>query len=295
MQDTWTIKDLLEWTTRFFADKGIEEPRLNAEALLARVLEKDRVYLYANYFAPVNQNEREQYRELIKRRAAREPLAYLVGRREFMSLDFKVTPAVLIPRPETELLVESVLQLAGQDQPVSICDVGTGSGAIAVSLAYYLPQAQVTAVDISAAALEIARYNAEQHDVKVRFLEGDLLAPVPAEDKFDFICANLPYISEEEFPGLDPEVLHYEPRLALWGFGDGLDIYRRLVSQAWQHLHPGGYLLMEIGCNQAEAAAALCSAFSQVQVRQDWAGRDRLIIAQKGDVCGEDHILAGES
>ncbi|HOB11532.1 MAG TPA: peptide chain release factor N(5)-glutamine methyltransferase [Syntrophomonadaceae bacterium] len=295
MQETWTIKDLLAWTTRFFTDKGIEEPRLNAEALLARVLKKDRVYLYANYFAPVNQNEREQYRELIKRRAAREPLAYLLGKREFMSLDFRVTPEVLIPRPETELLVETVLQLATKDQPVSICDVGTGSGAIAVSLAYYIPHAQVTAIDISGAALEIARYNAEEHGVKVHFLEGDLLASVPAGEQFDFICANLPYISEAEYPKLDPEVLHYEPRLALWGSGDGLELYRRLIPQAWQHLHSDGYLLMEIGCNQAEAAVALCSAFSQVQVRQDWAGRDRLIIAQKGDVSGEDHILAGES
>lgn len=295
MQETWTIKDLLVWTARFFADKGIEEPRLNAEALLARVLEKDRVYLYANYFAPVNQNEREQYRELIKRRAAGEPLAYLLGKREFMSLEFKVTPAVLIPRPETELLVETVLELASRDQPVSICDVGTGSGAIAVSLAYYLPRAQVTAIDISPPALEIARYNAEQHGVKVRFLEGDLLAPVAAGEQFDFICANLPYISEEEYTRLDPEVRSYEPRLALWGAGDGLELYRRLVPQAWQHLAYGGYLLMEIGCTPAEAAVALFSSPWLVQVKKDWAGRDRLIIAQKGDVSCEDHILAGES
>lgn len=295
MQEKWTIKDLLIWTTRFFTDKGIEEPRLNAEALLARVLEKDRVYLYANYSAPVNQNEREQYRELIKRRISREPLAYLLGKREFMSLDFKVTPAVLIPRPETELLVETVFQLAPKDQPVSICDVGTGSGAIAVSLAYYMPQAQVTAIDISGSALEIARYNADQHGVKVRFLEGDLLDPIPAGEQFDFICANLPYISEAEFPGLDPEVLNYEPRLALWGSGDGLELYRRLVPQAWQHLPGGGHLLMEIGCSQAEAAAALFPSPAQVQVRQDWAGRDRLVIAQKGDVSGGDHLLAGES
>lgn len=281
MQESWTIKDLLTWTIRFFTDKGIEEPRLNAETLLARVLEKDRVYLYANYFAPVNQNEREQYRELIKRRIAREPLAYLLGKREFMSLDFKVTPAVLIPRPETELLVETVLELAPQDQPAAICDVGTGSGAIAVSLAYYLPQAQVTAVDISASALEIARYNADQHGVKVRFLEGDLLASVPAEEQFDFICANLPYISEEEFSGLDPEVLRYEPRLALWGCGDGLELYRRFAPQAWQCLRPGGYILMEIGCAQGEAAAALWPSSAQVQVRQDWAGRDRLVIVKR--------------
>jgi release factor glutamine methyltransferase len=281
MKEKWTIKDLLEWTTRFFTDKGIEEPRLNAEVLLAQVLDKDRVYLYANYYAPVNRNEREQYREFIKRRANREPLAYLLEKREFMSLDFRVTPAVLIPRPETELLVETVLQLADSQQPASICDVGTGSGAIAVSLAYYLPQAQVTGIDISEEALEIARFNARSHGVNVDFLQGDLLTGLAAKEQFDFICANLPYISEEEFPGLDQEVRHFEPKLALWGFGDGLELYRRLIPQVWQHLHPGGYFLMEIGCNQAQAAVELFPASVSVQIMQDWSGLDRLIVAHK--------------
>lgn len=279
MQEHWTIKDLLEWTTRFFADKGIEEPRLNAEVLLAQVLDKDRVYLYANYFAPVNKNEREQYREFIKRRSNQEPLAYLLERREFMSLDFKVTPAVLIPRPETELLVETVLQRADQAKPLAICDVGTGSGAIAVSLAYYLPQAQVTGIDISGPALEIARLNAQQHGVEVRFLEGDLLSPLPVQEQFDFICANLPYISEDEYTQLDVQVRDYEPRQALWGFGDGLELYRRLIPQVWTYLRPGGYLLMEIGCDQAQAVAQLLPSLVKVQVEQDWAGLDRLIIA----------------
>ncbi|MDI9467259.1 MAG: peptide chain release factor N(5)-glutamine methyltransferase [Bacillota bacterium] len=281
MQKNWTIKDLLEWTTRFFTDKGIENPRLNAEVLLAQVLNKDRVYLYANYYAPVNKHEREQYRELIKRRANREPLAYLVEKREFMGLDFRVTPAVLIPRPETELLVETVLQLVDPHQPVSICDVGTGSGAIAVSLAYYLPQAQVTGIDISEEALEIARFNAERHGVNVRFLKGDLLTGLAAEERFHLICANLPYISEEEYPGLDQEVRDFEPKLALWGFGDGLELYRKLVPQVWTHLQPGGYLFMEIGCNQAEAATQLLPASVSVQVMQDWSGLDRLIVAYK--------------
>lgn len=281
MQENWTIKDLLEWTTRFFTDKGIEEPRLNAEVLLAQVLDKDRVYLYANYFAPVNKNEREQYREFIKRRSNQEPLAYLLERREFMSLDFKVTPAVLIPRPETELLVETVLQRADQAKPVAICDVGTGSGAIAVSLAYYLPQAQVTGIDISGPALDVARLNAQQHGVEVRFLEGDLLSPLPVQEQFDFICANLPYISEDEYTQLDVQVRDYEPRQALCGFGDGLELYRRLIPQVWTYLRPGGYLLMEIGCGQAQAVAQLLPSSVKVQVEQDWAGLDRLIIAHQ--------------
>ncbi len=281
MQKSWTIKDLLEWTTRFFTDKGIEEPRLNAEVLLAQVLDKDRVYLYANYHAPVNKNEREQYREFIKRRSNGEPLAYLLERREFMSLDFKVTPAVLIPRPETELLVETVLQLADQEKPLSICDVGIGSGAIAVSLAFYLPQAQVTGIDISGPALEVARWNAQQHGVEVRFLEGDLLEPLPVQEQFDFICANLPYISEEEYAQLDIQVRDYEPRQALWGFGDGLELYRRLIPQVWSYLRPDGYLLMEIGCNQSQAVAQLLPPSVKMQVERDWAGLDRLMIAHQ--------------
>ena len=279
MQDNWTIKDLLEWTTRFFTNKGIEEPRLNAEVLLAQVLDKDRVYSYVNYHAPVNRNEREHYREFIKRRANHEPLAYLVGKREFMSLDFKVTPAVLIPRPETELLVETVLELADKEKPMAICDVGTGSGAIAVSLAYYLPQAQVTGTDISQSALEVARLNAQQHGVEVRFLEGDLLTPLPVQEQFDFICANLPYISEEEYARLDVQVREFEPRQALWGYGDGLELYRRFIPQVWPYLRPGGYLLMEIGCDQAQAVAQLLPSWVKMQVEQDGAGLDRLIIA----------------
>lgn len=281
MQENWTIKDLVEWTTRFFSDKGIEEPRLNAEVLLAHVLEKDRVYLYANYHAPVNRNERDTYRELIKRRAGMEPLAYLTGTREFMSLEFQVGPAVLIPRPETELLVEKVLELAKPREAVSICDVGTGSGAIAVSLAYYLPGASVCGVDISDAALQIAKQNAQRYGVTVEFIQGDLLSCLHQADPFDFICANLPYISDEEYAELDPGVREYEPQQALRGAGDGLELYRRLVPQAWPLLKPGGFMLWEIGWQQGQEAASLLPMAARVQVFQDWSGKDRLIVAEK--------------
>lgn len=281
MQENWTIKDLVEWTTRFFSDKGIEEPRLNAEVLLAHVLEKDRVYLYANYHAPVNRNERDRYRELIKRRAGMEPLAYLTGTREFMSLEFQVSPAVLIPRPETELLVEKVLELARPLEAVSICDVGTGSGAIAVSLAYYLPGAAVYAVDISDAALQVAKQNAQRYGVAVEFSQGDLLSRVHQAEPFDIICANLPYISDEEYAELEPGVREYEPQQALLGVGDGLELYRRLVPQAWPLLKPGGFMLWEIGWQQGQVAAGLLPVTAQVQVFQDWSGKDRLIVAEK--------------
>lgn len=281
MRESWTIKEILEWTTRFFTDKGIEEPRLNAEVLLARVLDKDRVYLYANYNAPVNRNERDLYRELIKRRGTHEPLAYLLGKREFMSLDFQVTPAVLIPRPETELLVEQVLHLADADQGVSICDVGTGSGAIAVSLAYYLPAASVWGLDISEPALQIARMNGERHGVTVNWLQSDLLSCLEDKEQFHFICANLPYVSREEYHQLDPEVRNYEPELALLDCGDGLEIYRKLIPQAWSRLLPKGYLLFEIGWAQGPAAASLLPLSAKVQLIKDWAGRDRIIAARK--------------
>jgi release factor glutamine methyltransferase len=173
---SWTINELLAWTTDYFNSKKIREARMEAEVLLARVLGKDRVYLYTHYDAPVNQHERAMFREYVKRRAQNEPLAYITGTREFMSLEFKVNPDVLIPRPETELIVEEVIELfAGKT--CSICDIGTGSGAIAISLAHYLPQAKVFASDISAMALATARDNAARLQAKVEFREGDLLSP----------------------------------------------------------------------------------------------------------------------
>lgn len=281
MQQRWTIKNLVEWTTRFFTEKGIEEPRLNAEVLLAMVLKQNRVYLYTHYDAPVNQNERELYRDLIKRRAKQEPLAHLLGTREFMSLDFEVSPAVLIPRPETELLVETVLRSVDHHAPLSICDVGTGSGNIAVSLAYYLPHARLLGVDISAEALRIAGRNAQRHGVVVEFVQSDLFSRVEPEKGFDIICANLPYISEDEYPRLDAQVLRYEPRQALLGFGDGMEVYRRFLPQAWSRLRPGGYLLFEIGGGQGKTALDLLPSSSRAKLLPDGAGRDRLVVVQK--------------
>jgi len=281
VQKSWRIKDLLEWTTRYFLDRGMQASRLEAEILLAHVLEKNRVYLYANYEEPVNQGERETYREYIKRRTIGEPLAYIVGQKEFMSLVFKVSPDVLIPRPDTEILVETALSIAREGQITRICDVGTGSGAIAVSLAAYLPGAEIYAVDLSPAALSIARENAQRHNLTVHFREGDLLSPFDNEEKLDMITANLPYITMAEIEELEIGVKDWEPRIALVATGDGLDIYRRLVPQAYQLLKPGGFMLWEVDPRQAESARAMLQGFSEIEVIKDGTGRDRVVKARR--------------
>jgi release factor glutamine methyltransferase len=261
-------------------DHGLAEPRLEAEVLLAHVLQKDRVYLYANYEEPVNGREREDYRNLIKRRARGEPCAYLVGHREFMSLDLVVTPDVLIPRPDTEVLVETVINLSREKPEVRICDVGTGSGAIAVSLAVYVKNAAVWAVDISNAALQVARQNADVHGVNIDFRAGDLLAPIPENEKMDIIAANLPYISEEQRQELDTGVKDFEPALALFSSGDGLDHYRRLLPQAEERLTSGGYLLIEIDPRQTGAAVEMLQGFEDIKIIKDYSGRNRVVQAR---------------
>lgn len=282
MQQQWLIKELIDWTTRFFSDRGLKEPRLEAEVLLAHVLLQNRVYLYTHFDKPINQEERKQFRELIKRRIKGEPLAYIVGHKEFMSLDFRVNRAVLIPRPETELLVEEILEIARGREGLRICDVGTGSGAIAVSLAFYLPGARVYASDISADALEKARENAAKHDVTVTFSQGDLLFPFSKEEPFDIIAANLPYISKEEYQKLDSGIKGYEPPSALLSPGDGLDIYRRLLPQAAALLPPKGCLFLEIGCEQGRGAREIAQGWEGKEIVKDLAGRDRLLKARRG-------------
>ena len=282
MRDNWIIQDLLAWTSSFFSQKGIDNPRLEAEILLARVLNRDRVYLYANFDRPVDLRERDLFRDYIKRRVKGEPTAYIVGCKEFMSLNFKVTSDVLIPRPDTEILVESVLETVKPENTVKICDVGTGSGAIAISLAYYLPHAVVYATDISPAALEVARENAANNQVNINFLQGNLLEPIPDTEKFDIFTANLPYIAPDELELLDHEVKDFEPIIALVAPGDGLDLYRELIPPVWERLNKGGYVFFEISHNQGAGAYKLMQDFTDVVLLQDLAGRDRVIRARKG-------------
>jgi release factor glutamine methyltransferase len=250
-------------------------PPREAQLLLAHVLGKTREWVMAHADAPLTPEQTEQYKALIAQAEQGVPLPYLLGHWEFFGIDFKVSPAVLIPRPETELLVERALLY----EPQRIADVGTGSGIIAVTLAVKIPQAQIVASDRSAEALAVAKANADQQGVaeRINFIKSDLLESYPAQ-QFDLICANLPYIPSADLNGLP--VAEHEPRLAFDGGADGLDLIRRLLSQAKDFLTPSGRLLLEIEYRQGETGAALAQAAfpkAQVKVHQDLSGLDRLI------------------
>jgi release factor glutamine methyltransferase len=262
---------------------GIESPRLDAELLLAHVLAVNRAAVLTWPDRRLTPKELTRYRNLIARRAGREPLAYIVGYREFYGLEFAVDSRVLIPRPETELLVEHALRLSRRLAAPLIADVGSGSGAIAVTLAVHLPRAIVYALDDSPGALSVTAGNASIHSVadRVSCLQGDLLSPL--RDAVDLITANLPYVTTSEWDKLAPEIRDYEPRPALDGGPDGLDPIRRLLATAGTHLRPGGAILLEIGANQGTAVTALARRHlpqSDVQLHQDYAGLDRLVVIE---------------
>ncbi len=279
--ETWTLLKLLRWTTDYFTEKGVDNPRLDAELLLAHVLKLDRVGLYLNYDRPLAATELDTIRPLVKRRGQREPLQYLLGLTEFWSLEFKVSPAVLIPRADTEILVEEALARAGSEG--QLLDVGTGSGAIVISLASELPDWQMTGLDISPEALAIARENIEINQVadRVQLLEGDL-AELPTQE-YDLIVSNPPYIAQREWDELMPEVRCFEPQLALLAKNDGLECYQQLAAQAPSRLKTGGWLLVEIGYQQAEAVKELLAASGLVNVfvRDDYSSQPRVVGGQK--------------
>ena len=284
---TWTIGALLKWTQQYFGDKGVDNPRLDAELLLCHVLGKDRVYLYVHFDQPLQKEELAAFRALVKQRASRTPVAYILGEKGFMGLTFFVSPAVLIPRPETELLVEAVLEtIKSLDKP-RILDLGAGSGAIIVSLLAHCPAAEGVAVDLSADALAVAAKNAAGNEVRDRLtlLQGDLFAPVDAKATFDVIVSNPPYIPAADVDELAPEVKK-EPRLALDGGCDGLDYYRRLATDAPAHSRIGTLLALEIGIHQHETVPALLTAagWTVKEVRSDYGNIPRVVLAEwKGD------------
>ena len=281
MTESWTVLKLLRWTADYFAGRGIDSPRLDAELLLAETLGLDRVGLYLNFERPLLANELAAYRERVRRRAGREPLAYLLGTAEFWSLPLKVTPDVLIPRPDTELLVEQALQRV--TGPARVLDVGTGSGALAIALAHERPEWQVTALDISPRALAVAEGNARDNGVaeRITLVEGNLIA-LPS-GPFELIVANPPYIPHRELAELMPEVRDFEPHLALDGGADGLDAYRALAGQAGRVLTPGGWLLVEVGMGQAPAVQALFAAAGLTELYNalDLAGIERVVGGRK--------------
>lgn len=282
----WTVRRILEWTTSHLRDHGSTTPRVDAEVLLAHARRCQRIHLYARFHEVLTEDERAAMRELVKRRAHAEPVAHLVGHREFFSLDFRVTPDVLIPRPDTETLVTELLDRVQPLPHPEILEIGTGSGCIAVTAAVRHPAANVTAIDISPAALEVARENAATHKVQDRltFLEGDLFAPVPEGAIFDAIVSNPPYIRADEIPGLQPDVRLHEPLLALDGGADGLDIVRRIVAESPRWLRPGGVLLIEIDPAQAPSVQAMFAernAWSDSGSISDLTDRPRVMWAQR--------------
>ncbi len=276
-----TVREALDRATAQLAT--VDSPRLTAEVLLAHTLGVSRAALFARPERVLTPAEESYFWGTVARRLAGEPLAYLVGEREFYGLAFRVDRRVLIPRPETELLVEEALRLAADrwpDQPFWAVDVGTGCGAIAVAFAVHCPRARVLAVDVSPAALAVARLNIVRHRVQDRVfpVASDLLMALAGP--FDLVLANLPYVPSGDLPTLAPEVAVYEPRLALDGGPDGLDVYRRFFATLPERVRPGGAVLCEIGAGQGEAAAGLARRTfpeAAISVRSDWAGHDRLL------------------
>ena len=254
----------------------------DAELLLLHTLDITRAQLFANPDRKLSEEDGFFYWKNISRRAANEPIQYITGQQEFYGLNFHVTPAVLIPRPETEHLVEAVLDLLPLNEPLEIADVGTGSGILAVTLALHLPHAQITAFDISTDALSVARRNAETHHVadRIQFLYSDLLGAAP-RGPFDAIVSNPPYVSEGDRNTLHPEVRDYEPATALFAGDTGLDVYRRLIPQSYDALKPGGLLALEIGHGQQEALTALLSGWNNVSFINDLQQIARVALAQK--------------
>lgn len=277
----WTIRSVLAWARGYLQIKGSPSPRLDAELLLAHALAKDRMHLYLDLDRPLLEGELASYRNLLKRRAEREPVAYILGRREFYSRDFAVNRDVLIPRPETEILVEKAVELAPESGEVF--EIGVGSGAVIVSILLERPDLRGCGTDISEAAITVARENARGHGVedRLRLLAGDLFEGVSG--KFPVIVANPPYVSFDEAPLLQEDVLRYEPGQALFAGNDGLDIIRRIVAQASGHLEPGGRLIMEIGHGQRGAVEKMVGENGELTLLQwirDLAGSDRAVIAE---------------
>jgi release factor glutamine methyltransferase len=276
--ETWTTLKLVAWTQDFFAKKGVDAPRLTAELLLAQALSCDRVRLYLDFEKPLGEAELARFRDLVRRRADGEPAAYLVGRKEFYGRPFRVDPRVLVPRPETELLLEAALAtLPDEGRALDLC---TGSGCLAVSLALERRGARVEATDISADALDVARENAASLGAVVDLAQGDLWAAVHAGEPFDVVVSNPPYVPTKELAGLSREVRR-EPCIALDGGEDGLGVLRRIVAGAPERLRPGGALCVEMHESHADVLPRLCleAGFARAEARKDLAGLPRFTVA----------------
>jgi len=287
--ESWSVGRLLQWTTEYLKGHGAESPRLDAEVLLAEALGCRRIDLYTTFDEVPGEDARARFRQWVRKRAEGTPVAYLVGHREFYSLSFRVTSDVLIPRPETELLVVTLLDLAkGRplEEPIDICDVGTGSGIIAVCAAKHIPNARLVAVDINPAALDVARGNAAKHGVedRIELIESDLLAAVPAERRFDFLVSNPPYVCSAEMATLAPDVRDQEPEAALVSGRRGTEVIEALTLQAGERLNSGGHLLIEVSPMIHDEVRALLEADTRFQLGptvKDLARLPRVVQAKR--------------
>lgn len=282
----WSISRVLAWAAADFRSRNIDSPRLDAELLLAFVLGVDRIRLIIEAERQLVPAELAAYRELIKRRRGREPIAYILGKREFYGLDFRVSREVLIPRPDSETLVEVALaRTSGREIYGRALDLCTGSGCIAITFKKQRPVWAVTATDLSSRAVEVARANAVRLGAVwgLRFLVGDLAAPLASSERFDLITANPPYIASTEVEELDPGIRDFEPRLALDGGADGLDVVRRVIDEAMPLLDPGGVLATEVGAGQAAAVSELFAnaGLEAIERRKDYAGHERVVSGRK--------------
>lgn len=315
MEKGWTVGEILRWAAEFLALRQVPDPHIDAGILLAYLLGCEKKELLIHPEKILSGGEVERFSRLVERRAAREPVQYITGEVEFRGLIFKVNRNVLIPRPETELLAEEAIRglkervvrgemnsgdtilnseieygVPGKGKDMTILDLCTGGGCIAISIARELPYSRVYAVDISEGALEVARENAERHGIEDRviFLSGDLfegIEPLGLEGEIDLIVSNPPYVSRKEMEGLPPEIRDYEPLHALDGGKDGLDFYRRIIEEAPFYLARGGLLIMEIGYGQSESVEKLLESegdFIEIEIKEDLAGIDRIIRAKKG-------------
>ena len=287
--ESWTILRVILWSAQYLTDKGVEAGRLDAEWLLAAALGVDRLQLYLQFDRPLSREEREAFKPLLRRRASREPLQYIIGRAAFRQLELKADPRVLIPRPETEVLVQEVLDWASAagGSLGRVWDVGTGTGAVALSLAMEGSCTRVVATDLSPEALSVAADNVERHGLSglVELREGSLFEPLEKGEVFDVIVSNPPYVAKGEKGELQPEVRDWEPPEALFAGEDGMDVIRQLVAGASDHLLAGGLLALECGLGQAEPVATdvnATGAFAAIRIRPDLTGRPRFVMAERG-------------
>jgi len=277
-----TVLELLNLTTNFFEQKGVESARLNAELLLAEILKCKRLDLYLTFDKPVKDDEVNLYREFVKRRGNREPMQYILGHVEFYGLTFSVDKNVLIPRQDTEILIEAILNQTDKEAGLNILDIGTGSGIIAVLLAHYLPKTKIIAVDKSPDALAVAKKNAEAHNVEQRitFLEADVLnSTLQLNEKLDIIVSNPPYVSRKEFASLQKEIVGHEPDYAVTDFSDGLTFYRKIIESSPDYLNENGKIFFEVGEGQSEQVKSLFEThkFSFVQIWKDYSNINRVV------------------